>query len=265
PADRLESFHGARVYRLRGRLLPIVDLRAVLGDAPGDAPESVNIIVLQTQEQPFGLLVDEIQDTAEIVVKPLSAHFRSIGAFSGATVLGDGGVALILDVAGVAAAAGAVGDVARRATAPAPAAVPVPAPVDDEALLLCRGASGGVVAIPLSGGHRLAQIPGAAVERTGDGAVVQDQGAILPLRRLSTLLGEVDAGDAGDRLDVVLAGQVGVVVSEILDIVQCPAKVERRSPRPGVVGSLVVKGRVTELLDLGELLGTARPRLGVAA
>src|SRR5262249_56046713 len=140
----VERCEGGRGCGLGGRLLHIVDLRAVLGDAPGDAPESVNIIVLQTQEQPFGLLVDEIQDTAEIVVKPLSAHFRSIGAFSGATVLGDGGVALILDVAGVAAAAGAVGDVARRATAPAPAALPVPAPVDAEAPLPRRGAGRGV-------------------------------------------------------------------------------------------------------------------------
>ncbi len=256
PADRLESFHGAAVYRLRGRLLPIVDLRAVFREPAREAQDTLNIIVLHTQEHAFGLLVDEIQDTADIVVKPLSAHVRAIGAFSGATVLGDGGVALILDVAGVAEASGAVGDIVERAPAPTPA----PAAVVDDSLLLCRGAGGGVVAIPLAGVNRLAQIPVSAIERTGDEEVVQYHGSILPLRRLSALLGERDGCDPEDKLDIVLAGDVGLVVGEILDIVQCPAKVERRSPRPGVVGSLVVKGRVTELLDIGELLRTAGPR-----
>jgi two-component system chemotaxis sensor kinase CheA len=261
PALRMESFHGVSVYRLRGRLLPLVVLSSVLGERAAPAGDTVNIVVLQTRERPFGLVVDEIHDTDDIVVKPLGAHFRGIAAFSGATILGDGDVALILDVAAVAAAGGAVGEIVEGAGRAAPAVVSA----SEESLLLCRSAGDGVVAIRLGAVRRLDRIPVASIERTGDEEVVQYHGEIMPLRRLSALLGDASVADDDDKLDVVVIGSIGVVVSQILDIVHCDATVQRRSTRLGVVGSLVVNGRVTELLDVCALLQTSGLRLAAPA
>jgi len=109
--------HGAPVYRLRGRLLPLVDLRIVLEQSPRarDSRRAINIVVLQCDGRLFGLVVDEVQDSSEIVVKPLGVQLDGIEAFAGATVMEDGSVALILDVAGVAERAGLRGELQERA------------------------------------------------------------------------------------------------------------------------------------------------------
>src|SRR5262249_43778084 len=98
----VERIHGAPVYRLRGSLLPLVYLNQVLGFSPSTALGPVNIVVLQADERQFGLVVDAIRDTEEIVVKPLQKQLKSLNVFAGATIMGDGKVALILDVVGLA-------------------------------------------------------------------------------------------------------------------------------------------------------------------
>jgi two-component system chemotaxis sensor kinase CheA len=256
-ATGVEYVHGAAVYRLRGRLLPLVDLRAVLGDEARGEDAAINIVVLSADDQLFGLIVDEIHDTADIVVKPLGAHLKGISAFAGATIMGDGAVALIIDVLGVAKAAGAIGQ--RRDSVSTELVTAVGS--DETELLLCRGAGDGLIAIPLASVARLEKIAAASIERAGEDEVVQYRGHIMPMLRLSSLLGDrFGAADDRETLDVVVHGSgrgVGVVVGEILDIVHSSTTVGRRSTRPGVVGSLVVKGRVTELLDLDKLIEMA--------
>src|SRR5208283_401260 len=113
--ESIETVQGVPVTRLRGRLLPLVRLETVLSEAPlgGIQPDSqsvappidsdqINIVVLRAGTRKFGLVVDDISDTEEIVVKPLGQQLRSISAFAGATIMGDGKAALILDVAGLA-------------------------------------------------------------------------------------------------------------------------------------------------------------------
>ena len=95
---RIEHVHGSPVFRLRGRLLPLVSLREQLGTPPADAAAAVTLAVLTVDGRQFGLLVDTVLDTQEIVVKPLSQELKGLGVYAGATVLGDGRVALILDV-----------------------------------------------------------------------------------------------------------------------------------------------------------------------
>src|SRR5262249_51177375 len=99
----IQRVHGVPVYRYRGRLLPLVNLNQVRqGGADGPAaPDAVNIVVLQAADRQFGLIVDRINDTQEIVVKPLWKHLKGLACFAGATVMGDGKVALILDVFGL--------------------------------------------------------------------------------------------------------------------------------------------------------------------
>ena len=98
-ARGIESLHGAPVYRLRGNLLPVIYLAEQLGLAsPRAAGAEANIVVLQADDRQFGLVVDAIHDTEEIVVKPLQKQLKGVAAFAGATIMGDGRVALILDV-----------------------------------------------------------------------------------------------------------------------------------------------------------------------
>ena len=99
----IADVHGTPVLRLRGDLLPLVHLRDVLDEPAADkASDVVNVVILQADDRPFGLIVDGVNDTEEIVVKPLSRELKSVSTFAGATIMGDGRVALILDVVGVA-------------------------------------------------------------------------------------------------------------------------------------------------------------------
>jgi two-component system chemotaxis sensor kinase CheA len=91
----IEHVHDAPVFRLRGRLLPLIDLAAAVGDAPSQHPRLVMVIATDGVE--FGLVVDHYHDSEEIVVKPLGRHLRDLTQYGGATILGDGGVVLIVD------------------------------------------------------------------------------------------------------------------------------------------------------------------------
>ena len=112
PESKIERLHNLRVYRLRDRLLPLVWLDQILqldgnrGDAKSES-ENTPVAVLQVEDQRFGLVVDEVLNTHEIVVKAIGTGIKSIDAFSAATILGDGSVAMILDVGGIARLAGA--------------------------------------------------------------------------------------------------------------------------------------------------------------
>jgi two-component system chemotaxis sensor kinase CheA len=252
----IETLYGAPVYRLRGNLLPLVHLSRVLGlpaeTRAGEDPDAVNIVVLQAGERQFGLVVDRISDTAEIVVKPLSKQIKGIAAFAGATIMGDGRVALILDVLGVARLGGIVSEVRDRTRTDTPVQAGSDGPAR-QSVLVCALRGDRRLAIPLSIVSRLEEFSAARVERAGDGQVVQYRGEIMPLIHLSVLL---DGGDAvfRDPMQVVVYSDgrrhVGLVVDHILDIVEETLAVQRRSDRGFVRGSAVIQERVTDLLDV---------------
>lgn len=255
--EAVEYIHGAPVHRLRGRLLPLVHLSEVFGLAADDRDGSaLNIVVLQADGRRFGLVVDGVSDTAEIVVKPLGRHLKSIASFAGATILGDGRVALILDVVGLARHVGVTSDSSGSTM------------VDDEtaatagsttSLLVC-GNHGQRVALPLSVVARLETLPASRIERVGPKEVVQYRGSIMPLVRLSSVL--PSSGPPPERspeqpLDVVVHatadGHVGLVVDQILDVVDVQLDLHP-SARHGVRGTLTVDGHVTEVAEIDHLL-----------
>jgi two-component system, chemotaxis family, sensor kinase CheA len=261
----IESVQGAKVLRLRGNLLPLVYLDELLGGVGAREPRDadVNVVVLQTDERQFGLVVDGVSDTEEIVVKPLGKELKRLPVFAGATIMGDGRVSLILDVLGIAQSANVVSESRDRALK---AAARAEAAKGDErrALLLFHAAGGRRMAIPLGMVARLEEIPAASVERVGTDEVVQYRGDILPLVRLSSALGAEPDGGHGDGLlqVVVYAGEgyrVGLVVGEILDIVD--EEVTARPVRRGTTSAAVIQGRVTEVLDVGEMLRAVAPTL----
>ena len=242
----IEMIHGAPVYRLRGRLLPVVHLAEELGveARPGERGV-VNIVVLQADDRQFGLVVDQINDTQEIVVKPLGRLVKDVTTFAGATNMGDGRVALILDVLGLAHRAHVVSTARERALAEAGTAETTTTDLV-QTLLLLTVADDRRVAIPLSAVARLEEFDASTVENSGHDRVVQYRDEILPLVDLATTLGYGYGSTSDSHVPVVVynhhGARVGIVVGRVVDIV------DQHVP-PGTT-SLVIHGRVTELVDV---------------
>jgi two-component system chemotaxis sensor kinase CheA len=262
---QIERIHGAPVYRLRGQLLPLAHLGRELGAGePEAAAEVINIVVLQAGERHFGLVVDAINDTEEIVVKPLGHQLKGVNLFAGATIMGDGRVALILDVLNLAQRARMLSD--RTEAAAAARADETADRRDDLRTLLVFGVgTGRRMAIPLDQVARLEELPRDGVEWAGGREVVQYRGEILPIVRLSDVLGLDGRDDGTGPMQVVVyayAGrQVGLVVDCIHDIVEEAIDLQRPVARPDLLGSAVIQRRVTDLLDVRTIVRTAYPDL----
>ncbi len=271
----VEWVHGAPVYRLRGRLLPLLYLDRELGvaaESNGAAEQSgvVNIVVLQADERQFGLVVDQINDTEEIVVKPLRKQLKGIKTFAGSTIMGDGKVALILDVLGLAQRASVVNQSRERPAAEKTTEAAHEA-AEKQTFLLFAGPGDSRMAIPLSTLARLEEFPVAQVEMSGSQWVTQYRGQILPLIRLGLLMeerrarlralqGSLPATDSGPIQVLVLNHEgrsYGLVVEQILDIVQDRAEVKSAATRESVLYSVVIAERVTELLDIASIVRRA--------
>ncbi|MDR3377396.1 MAG: chemotaxis protein CheA, partial [Verrucomicrobiae bacterium] len=266
----VEMLYGAPVYRLRGQLLSLIHINRELklaGDrggasAVGVGDAVVNIVVLQADGRQFGLVVDEINDTEEIVVKPLGKQLKSLSCFAGATIMGDGKVALILDVLGLAQRAQVIAEV-RDHTLREKTAV-VERADERKTLLLFNVGQNARMAIPLSMVARLEEFPRAQVERSGSQEVVQYRGQILPLIHLAKYLPDTaPLPTQADPVQVVVysgAGRsVGLVVGKINDIVHEALTVKRDSSRDGILGSAVVQDQVTDLLDVVGIIRAADP------
>ncbi len=256
-AKGIEYIHGAPVYRLRGSLLPLVSLNRVLElDAGRNETRSANIVVLQADDRPFGVVVDEINDTEEIVVKPLSNLLKGLPCFAGATIMGDGAVALILDVMGLAQQARVVGEVHDRAAKQVQVRTEE-ADADDKRWLLVKVGESGRVAIPLACVDRLEEFALASVERAGGSEVVQYRGAILPLVRLAELLGLASCQGRGTVPVIVSTHQgrsVGLAVDHIEDVTEQRVAVNRSAQRMYLQGSAVLQQKVTDLLDVDAVI-----------
>jgi two-component system, chemotaxis family, sensor kinase CheA len=271
----VELVHGAPVYRLRGRLLPLLYLDRELGVAknPNGAVTNngvVNIVVLQADERQFGLVVDHVNDTEEIVVKPLRKQLKGIKTFAGSSIMGDGRVALILDVLGLAQRASVVTQSRHRVASEKPTEA-ARDNKEKQSFLLFAGPSDSRMAIPLDTLARLEEFPPAQIEMSGTRWVTQYRGRILPLIRLSIVMeerraklralqGMLPAPDSGPIQVLVLNhdGQsFGLVVEQILDIVEDQAGIKSAATRDSVLCSVVIGKRVTELLDIPSILRKA--------
>ncbi len=262
----IEVIHGTPVYRLRGNLLPLVYLNRELGlpEPETDADDPiVNIVVLQADERDFGLVVDSINDTEEIVVKPLGSELKNLSTYAGATIMGDGAVALILDVIGVAQRAGVLSEIREHGAALQDDGA------DEEGerktLLLFAVGEGSRLGMPLEMVARLEEFEPERVEQAGTQQVVQYRDELLPLIQVSHVLGGYAPRprEADEKLQVVVytknGRSVGLLVDDIVDIVHETITVKRESDRPGLLGSAVIQGRVTDLVDAEGVIRAADP------
>jgi len=223
--------------------------------------QSVNIVVLQADQRQFGLVVDDINDTEEIVVKPLSKQLKSINVYAGATIMGDGKVALILDVMGLAQRAHVTGHGDDHATAEVGAPPSSTESRQSNAVLLFQNGENGRMAVDLSQVARLEEFPADAVETAGDQEAVQYRGQIMPLIRISDVLPSRQGQrtqDTDSALQVVVYSdqgrRVGLVVERILDIIEESFVVQRQTGRKGILGSAVIQRRITDILDVPALI-----------
>lgn len=260
----IETINGTPLYRLRGNLLPLVYLNRELKlDSESSAGTAANIVVLRGGERQFGLVVDQINDTEEIVVKPLAKQLKRISVFAGATIMGDGRVALILDVLGMAQRANVV---SRGHEAVVGAASESSMSIgNDRQLLLLFSVSGGQrMAIPLSTVSRLEEVSRTTLEDAGGTKVVQYRGEIMPLIEIAGRFGAspatamvLDSDPARQAAEVVQIvvhrhddRYVGLVVEQILDVVEERLQLQKAAARLGVLGTAIIKDRVTEILDV---------------
>lgn len=255
---RIEYVQGTPVYRRRGSLLPIAYLNQVLGLKPAGQAEAVSIVVLQAEDRQFGLVVDGINDTQEIVVKPLGKQLKGLSYYAGATIMGDGHVALILDVLGIGQCSGVLAEGLEQARAAAEQKTR--SETEQQRLLLFRTGSFERLAVPLSLVARLEEFPQSAIEHAGGGQVVQYRNRILPLVSLRAVLepGAPDPEQAPDPVQVVVFNDgdhsVGIVVDQILDVAEEAVTVRRKSTRKGLLGEAVVGKRVTDFMDLNYVI-----------
>ncbi|MEQ1630926.1 MAG: chemotaxis protein CheW [Planctomycetota bacterium] len=252
----IESIRGTPVYRLRGNLLPLVYLNRVLGLQPRDQ-DHVNIVVLQADGRPFGLVVDAINDTEEIVVKPLGKLLKGLPCYAGATIMGDGKVALILDVMGIAQA-GRVGGEGRDRQSSSDKDSKATSG-NKQTLLLVQVGESRRIAVPLDLVARLEEFSSKKVELASGLPVVQYREQILPLVDLPEMFaGTPSLGGEERMLQVIVynspQGGVGFVVDRILDIVEEDVTVKRKANTHGLLGSAVIQSKVTDLLDVTTLV-----------
>ena len=218
--------------------------------------------MLRSEGRRFGLVVDRVINTEEIVVKAVGGQLKSIGLYSGATVLGDGTVALILDVQALARRALRTETAERQDSRRPPRSAAAATETERQRMLLAAIGGGRRVAIPLDTVTRLEQVRTDAVEKVGNREVVQYRGAILPIVRLDRHLGAYGETDR-EVLEVIVytdhGRSVAIVVEEILDIVDGEAAVRSDIDDLGLLGSAVLGDKVTELLDVRAAILAADP------
>jgi len=254
---KIEDIQGTPVLRLRNRLLPLVSLQSSLKiESMEDMEESDEtfVVVAQVGTYSFGIIVDRVFDTEEIVVKPVAPVLRQIPLFSGNTILGDGSVILILDPNGIAAH---TGDLKIDASTQDAASADVDGDGDRVAMLIFRAGDETPKAVPLALVARLEEINLAKVEISGNRALVQYRDQLMPL---VPIVAGREIPSEGMLPIIVFSDRersMGLIVDEIVDIVEDRLNVELNTTQQGFLGSAIVNGEATDVIDTGHFLTLA--------
>ena len=267
-AKSIEHLYGQPFYRLRGNLLPLAFLEKELHlqrteeQIRAQAARAVNIVVLQADGNQFGVVVDQITDTEEIVVKPLGKNLKDLSCFAGATIMGDGSVALIIDVMGLAQQAHMI-RTNREPEKTQETASEAWSTDNQSRLLLFEIGQSDSMAIPLSMVSRLEEFERSAIEHACGQTVIQYRGELLPLVQVSdhvpTRSGQEDP--LPSTMQVVVYSQqgrsVGLVVGRIQDIIDQAVVTRLTTARRGILGTAVVNNKVTTVLEAAEIIEDA--------
>src|SRR5690242_7134894 len=254
---RIERIKDTAVLRLRNKLLPLMHLKKLLkiDDGSSTDPENGFIVVTQVGSQTFGIVVDGVFHTKEIVVKPMSTKLRHIDMFSGNTILGDGAVIMIIDPNGIAKALGASSSASHEIADEASAAHAIGGE-QLTSLLVFRAGTAQPKAVPLALVTRLEEIAADKIELSNGRYMVQYRDQLMPLVQMVG----VEVRTTGSQPILVFADDkraMGLVVDEIIDIVEERLNIEVAGSQAGILGSAVIKGQATEVIDVGHFLPMA--------
>ncbi len=250
---QIETINGSPVIRLREKLLPLAVLGDMLQVSRGardwEGKESF-IVVCKVGGYEFGLIVDRVFDTEEIVVKPVSSLLKSIPLYSGNTILGDGSIIMILDPNGLAKGIGDIENSHQQDNGDASA------DAGDKMIsfLIFTAGKGAPKAVPLELVSRLEEIDAAQIELAGEHPVVQYRGELM---RLITLDDKMTVPNSGLVQVIVFTYDkktIGLVVEAIVDIVHAPFAIKLKSKEKGCLGSMVIAERTTDVIDVAQLL-----------
>jgi two-component system chemotaxis sensor kinase CheA len=280
--NKIEKVGNAMVIRLRDRLLPLVKLSEVIDDSKTvrhletqveeiieTTEEEINIAVVMAGNVQYGLIVDNLLDSSEIVVKPLGKHLKKSRAYAGATILGDGRVALILDLMGISdmmqlseIGEGEKEEIVKKQTKDDDDKDTTD--TDRQSLLVVHNAPGEPFGIPLGLVARIEKIKAGEIEDTGGRKAIKYRGGTLPLFRLEEVSMVSPLEESETYVVVVFkAGgrEVGLMLSEILDVVETDEKVDDVTyKQTGIMGSTIINERITLLIDLYGVVYTLMPQ-----
>lgn len=262
----IEFVQGRPIYRLRGNILPLVNLKEILGTtAEQDQDEAINIVVLNSESHLFGMIVDEILDTADIVVKPLARFLKSISLYSGATVLGDGSVAFILDVLGIAQKHLGTGTHQESKNMNDKYS----ATGDDTSLrefVLVGLASKAKHAIPLSTVSRMEEIKTSSIEQSGHQRVIRYRGGILRIVSLNEVLGYSEEKVEKEITQLIVTKMddemVGIEVDQIIDVLSTRDYLDETiSGHEVITGNLVTSNEIIVVVNVDKIYDITRPKV----
>lgn len=259
--NRIEMIKGTPVFRLRNHLLPLVSLSSLLRLDSGKANEGIAaakhqyIVVAQVGTSDFGIIVDRVYDTEEIVVKPVAKILRDIELFSGNTILGDGTVIMILDPNGIARQIGEVDTETKIDTAARDMDI-LSDYGEKTSLLLFSAGNMTPKAVPLSLVARLENVDLSTIERSSGQMMIQYRGQLMPIVPLDS---SVSIANEGEKPVLVFSDKshsLGLMVDEIIDIVEERINIQLDGSQNGIMGSAIISGKATDIIDVGYFLSS---------
>lgn len=258
--NRIETIKGTPVFRLRNHLLPLVSLSSLLKlDASNTqdilAAKHQYIVVAQVGTSDFGIIVDRVYDTEEIVVKPVAKILRDIELFSGNTILGDGTVIMILDPNGIARQIGEVDTDTKIDHAGREQDI-LSDYGEKTSLLLFSAGNSTPKAVPLSLVARLENVDLSTIEHSSGQMMIQYRGQLMPIMPLDR---SVSVSGEGEKPVLVFSDKshsLGLMVDEIIDIAEERINIQLDGGQPGIMGSAIISGKATDIIDVGYFLSS---------
>jgi len=252
---KIETLNDSPVLRLRGKLLPLISLNNTLSMDRED-PKKIEsfVVVCEVGSQTIGVLVDKVFHTEEIVVKPTSPLMKDLVAYAGCTILGDGSVIMILDLNGIIKISG-VNNLMEANSEEEEHKIEND---DVVSFLVFKIWGDSPCAIPLELISRLEEIKYSDIEKSGGTSVVQYRGGLMRLSMIdkSKPIPENDSG----TIEVIVFSDgdkvLGIVVEEILDIVRGKMEIKSSNDSDGILGSIVIRDKTTDLIDISHYFST---------
>ncbi len=262
-AQRTGRVGDAEILMLRDRLVPLLHLGDVLGKPKAaQAAGPMKVVLVDAGAFEYGLVVEELHDTVEIVVKPLGRHLKELHFYAGATILGDGRVAVILDVGGLAARAGLSAAKAEALSEKQDADEEV-AKGDMHAMLLFHNAPNELCAVPIEQVYRLERVSPAQVEYLGGRRTMQYRGSSLPIVTLHDAAAVGELSETQKWVVIIferLGRPLGLLAAEPLNMVEATLEIDTVTLRQrGIAGSAVLKDKTILVLDMFELAESTGP------